>query len=160
MRRIIRTGPRPLIAAAIMLALLLTLPLYILITKGPSVDDAKLAASFIVIIGLFCLVVRRSRVTVTADSIEYQRGFGPVRRMYFRDIAASVPIVAAEPDWPITLAIYRDGSKWPAMFVPLKPWHRSDVTWLLRIPELKVQPPSRGLTKRSSQPLTGEKIHE
>jgi hypothetical protein len=152
-RRIIKVGPRPFIAFSIMLVLLLVLPLVIGIRTHNWATATQFAAVFIGLVAVMCLIVARNKLVVTDEGIAYRFGIGPIRAVNFRDIAASVPVVLAEPDWPITLAIYDNVSEWPALWVPLKPWRHEDVTWLLSIPELKIQAPTRGLTKQSRRPL-------
>jgi hypothetical protein len=113
-------------------------------------DAAQCAGSLLAIMAVFFIIVSGNRLVVTDESIGYRFGFSPMRRMYFRDIASSVPVIVGEPDWPITLAIYAPHSRRPAMWVPLKPWRQSDVKWLLTLPQLKLEQPIRSLTKRGA----------
>ena len=153
-RRILKVGPRPFIAFSIMLVLLLILPLFIGIRTQRWGDAGQFAALFIGIVGMMCLIAARNKLVVTDEGIAYRFGIGAIRAIKFEDISASIPVVLAEPDWPITLAVYDTVNEYPALWVSLKPWRHEDVMWLLTIPELKVQPPTRGLTRRSKRPLT------
>src|SRR5437867_1891334 len=107
MRRVIRPGPRPFIAGTIMFVPL-AVAMFLLIGMRTQrwVDAAQCAGSLLAIMGIFFLIVSGNRLVVTDDSIGYRIGCSPIRRIYFRDIAASVPVILAESDWPVTLAIY------------------------------------------------------
>lgn len=93
----------------------------------------------------------REQLVVIDESIGYRIGYSPMRHIYFRDITTSVAIILAESDWPITLAIYGSHTRWPALWVPLKPWRQSDVQWLLTLPELNLEKPLRSVTKRGDE---------
>ena len=151
-RRIIRVGPRPFVAFSIMLILLLLLPLFVGNRTHDWANAAEFAALFIGIVAVMCVVAARNKLVVTDEGIAYRFGIGPIRAIKFQDIAASIPGVPAEPEWPITLAIYDKVSEYPALWVPLKPWRHEDVSWLLSIRGLKVEPPTRELTKQSRRP--------
>jgi hypothetical protein len=137
--RCLKPGPRPLIVFGIILGLLLLLPISIGITRGLWKEAAKIAG---VQIGVFAVVgvsIGSVRIIVSGDSIAFRRGVGPLKRVLFRNISRSVPQVLLERDWPVSLKIYCGEDDQPVLSLPLKPFHHSDVTWLLSIPELKVQ---------------------
>jgi hypothetical protein len=152
MRRTIKPGPRPFIAGTIMFVpLSLAMLLLIGLRTGRWGDAAQCAGSLLAIGAVFFLMVTGNRLVVTDESIGYRIGFSPIRRIYFRDITASVPVILAESDWPITLAIYGSNSRWPTLWIPLKPWRQSDVKWLLTLSQLKLEEPVRSLTKRGAE---------
>jgi hypothetical protein len=152
MRRVIPPGPRPFIAGTIMFVPLAAAMLLLIgVRTGRWGDAAQCAGSLLALMAVFFVIVSGNRVVVTDESIGYRIGFSPMRSMYFRDIAASAPVILAESDWPITLAIYGQHSRRPAMWIPLKPWRQSDVKWLLTLPELKLEKPIRSLTKRGAK---------
>lgn len=139
MKRILKPGPRPFIAFTVMFLLLLCLPAAIVITRDLWGEAGKLAACLFVIYGALCLVVRRARIIVSADSIAVQAAFGEQRRVFFRDITTSRAGVLAELEHPISLEVYCAGRQRPALQIGLKSFRRRDVAWLLSLPELKVE---------------------
>lgn len=141
--RILKPGPRPFIAFGVMLALLLVLPLYTGIAKGQWTDAAQLAGWFLGTFAILCFFVSSTKLTVTGESIAFRRGLAASRRVDFRDITASVPLVLGERDWPVSLAIYCDDPKQPTLILPLKPFRQADVTQLLSMPELRVRQPGK-----------------
>lgn len=154
MRRIIRPGPRPFIAGAIMFVLFAIVMLLLIGLRTGRWSDAAQCAGWLLAIGaVFFVIVAGNRLVVTDESIGYRIGFSAIRRIYFRDITTSVPVILAESEWPITLAIYGGDTRWPALWIPLKPWRLSDVQWLLTLPELKLEEPVRSLTKRGAERL-------
>ena len=137
--RCLKPGSRPLIVFGIMLALLLLLPLSIGIAKGLWKDAAKMAGVLVTVFGVVGISVGSARIIVSNDSIAFRRSLARSQRVLFRDISRSVPKIMLEHDWPISLAIYGGDGNQPMLTVPLKPFRHSDVTWLLSLPDLKVQ---------------------
>ena len=139
MRRVIRPGPRAFIGAGVIFSGLALVFALLLGTSGRWSDAAQSVLIFLGIGAAFCLAVLGNRIVVTDDYIDYRVCFIPRRRVYFRDVVASIPVTLAERDWPLRLAIYGQDDSRPLMMLLMKPWHKSDVDWLLSLPELKVQ---------------------
>jgi hypothetical protein len=109
------------------------------IRTGRWSDAGQLALVFLGIGAAFSLAVSGNHIVVTDDYLDYRVCFVPKGRVYFQDVTTSVPVTLAERDWPLSLSIYgRDESR-PEMVLLMKPWHKSDVNWLLSLPQLKVQ---------------------
>ena len=138
MIRILRPGPRPFVAFSIMCGLLLCLPLLVGVKRGDWSDSAKMAVTIFALYGVLCFVISRNRIIVATDFIAVKPPFGPQQRVSFCDIKASVPAILAEPDHPISLAVYC-GQKQPTLRIHLKLFRKADIAWLLSLPELKVK---------------------
>jgi hypothetical protein len=161
MRRIVRPGPRPFIAGSVIfIPLVVAMLLLVGLGTGRWGDAAQCAGSLFAIGALFFAIVARNRLVVTDKSIGYRIGFSPIRHIYFRDITTSVPIMLAESDWPITLAIYGADTTWPALWVPLKPWRQSDVEWLLSLRDLKLEKAIRCLSKRGAARILKDRAQQ
>jgi len=140
MRRIIRPGPRPFIAAGIIFgSLMVGVSVLIWFRTGRWDEAGQCVFVFFVIGTAFCLFVGGNRIVVTDDYLDYRLNFIPQGRIYFQNVVASVPIMIAERDWPLRLAIFGRDPDRPDMVLLLKQWHKADVEWLLSLPQLKVQ---------------------
>ena len=89
--------------------------------------------------GAVCLAISRQRVVVQSDSVAFQELFKPTNRVRFSDISKSVARTLAEPEHPVALDIYTHDAKRPTLRLRLKPFRQADVTWLVAVPELRVQ---------------------
>ncbi len=142
--RTLRPGPRPLIAFGIMWLLIGALLLVVAAVYRRSLVPVLeamgyLAAVFAATIGSIYL----QRIVVGEDHIAVRFPFGFGRRVAFRDIALSRRRTLAEPRHPVLLDIFVSDPAKPSRHVlklrlRLKPYRRSDVAWLLSLPQLKV----------------------
>src|SRR6185369_8743982 len=98
MTRILKPGPRPIIAFSVMCGLLLCLPISLVVSKGMWIDAGQMTICILAVYGFLCFMVRGNRIDVTADSIESKSRLGIRQIAYFRDILVSIPEVLAEPD--------------------------------------------------------------
>ena len=135
MHRVLRSGPRPYIVSAIVFTPLLVALFIMAMRSGGWRYPGQIALAW----AAFCIFVSGNRIVVTDDYLEYCVAFMPRGRVYFRDIVASVPMTLAERDWPVRLQIYVQDDPRPQMSLLLKPWHKTDVDWLLSLPQLKVR---------------------
>jgi hypothetical protein len=140
MRRVIRPNPRPFVGACIIFGSLAVIFLVLIgIRTTRWGDAAQVALAFLGIGAAFSLAVIGNRIVVTDDYLDYRLCWVPKGRVYFQDITESVPVTLAQRDWPLNLAIYGRNASRPEMVLLMKPWHKSDVDWLLSLPQLKVQ---------------------
>jgi hypothetical protein len=79
--------------------------------------------------------------TLEYDQTEIRlKNYGIVwKRARFEDIGLSRAQTLAEKDWPLSITIFGKEDDRVLMTVRLKIWSKSDVTWLLARPELKLQ---------------------
>lgn len=142
--RVLRPGPRPLIAFGIMwllvAALLFTVAVIYRRPLLPTLEGlGYLAAVFATILGSIYL----QRIVVGEESIALSFPFGFKRSVDFRDIVLSRTRTLAEVRHPVLLDIYVSNPKKPSRHVlklrlRLKPYRQADVAWLLSLPQLKV----------------------
>jgi len=136
MSRTIRPGPRPFAAiGASFFVVFLILGLLGAPITGR--DLVVLMGVPLVLFALISMLVLTSSVRVGTENIETSL-LGYRRRIPFHEISHSVPRVLVEKDHPVGLDIYRSGANRPAITVSLKSFRKSDVAWLLALPQLKV----------------------
>ncbi len=143
--RLLRPGPRPLIAFGILwfliAALLFTVAVIYRRPFFPVLEGlGYLAAVFATILGSIYL----QRIVVDDESIALGKPVIGLSRVPFRDIAFSRARTLAEPDHPVLLDIYGTDPKRPARHVlklrlRLKPYRQADVAWLVSLPQLKMK---------------------
>ncbi len=142
--RVLKPGPRPLIAFGILwlliAALLFTVAAIYRTPFLPALEGlGYLAAVFATILGSIYL----QRIVVGEDSIALSFPFGFKRRVDFRDIALSRARTLAEAGHPVLLDIFVANPKIPSRHVlklrlRLKAYRQADVAWLLSLPQLKL----------------------
>jgi hypothetical protein len=138
MTRILRPGPRPIIAFGVMFAILLCLPI-LLAFQGKWIVAAQIGGILLVMYIAISFYVSRGRILVTNDYVAYQPPFGSEQRVAFRDIEVSIANVLAEPQHPYSLEIYRIRNQRPALTILLKAFRQDEVVWLISLPQLKVR---------------------
>lgn len=142
--RVLRPGPRPLIAFGILWILVAALLFTVaVIYRRPFLPTLEglgyLAAVFAAILGSIYL----QRIVVGEDSIAVSFPFGFKRRVDFRDIVFSRTRTLAERHHPVLLDIFVSNPKNPSRHVlklrlRLKAYRQADVAWLLSLPQIKL----------------------
>lgn len=136
MSRTIRPGPRPFVAiGTTFFVVFLVFGLLDAPTTGR--DLGVLVGVPLVLFALIGTLILTMSVRVGTDKIETSV-LGYRRRIPFQEISHSVTRVLVEKDHPVGLDIYRSGASTPAITVALKSFRKSDVAWLLSLPQLKV----------------------
>jgi hypothetical protein len=138
--RIIKPGPRPFIMLGavfgVLLAVMTVSALSVPISQ--SLETLKSIGFILFLFSIISFNVWRTRIVISQNSILLQRLLGTVHEIKFKDITGSVAGSHAEPRQPVTLNIYVKDNQWPALSLLLKPYRQKDVSWLLQLPELKV----------------------
>jgi len=142
--RILKPGPRPLIAFGILWLLIAALLFSVsVVHRRPFLPILEvlgwLAAVFAAVLGSTYL----QKIEVGEDHIALRFPFGFGRRVAFRDIAMSRRRTLAEPRHPVLLDIFVPDPGKPSRHVlklrlRLKAYRQADVAWLLSLPQLKV----------------------
>ncbi len=142
--RVLKPGPRSLIAFGILWFLIAGLLLVIAVVyRRPFLPVLEalgyLAAVFAVVLGSTYL----QTIEVGEDHIALRFPLGFGRRVDFRDIVRSRRRTLAEPRHPVLLDIFVSDPPNPSRHVlklrlRLKAYRQSDVAWLLSLPQLKV----------------------
>ena len=130
-------GPRAAIAFSILLTIIAAI--FLLVAPAGARLEAmfgigQVAVLFIAVLGLIYSV----RIRVEKDGISVLRGFWSRRTVHFTDISHSVPKILAEPNHPLWLDIYGQGSA-PLLRVPLKSLRQRDVDWIMSLEKLRVR---------------------
>jgi hypothetical protein len=146
MPRILKPGPRPYVAVAIVLGVVAILAMCPVFRSGKPWQAIQVGAGMLVLYGAVCLAISCQRVVVDGDSVAFQELFKRTNRVHFSDISKSVARLVAEPEHPIALDIYTHDGKRPTLRLRLKPFRQADVAWLVEVPELKVRRSEHGLT--------------
>lgn len=138
MIRTIKPGPRPFVAVGIVFGLML-FALATAALAGPAKPSELLKAGgfLLALYAAISLSIWRPRLVVSAHSIALQPAFGRSKEVRVHDISGSVAEVLAEPDHPVALHIFGAGTRTPLMSLPLKPYRKEDVSWLLQLPGLR-----------------------
>jgi len=141
MRRTLRPGPKPFIVIAILFAVVASIPAAPSIVGGHALDWLKGVACLAALLGAIGLGLTFTSVTVDEEAITYKSPLDPLAAGQVRlaEIAASIPFVLAEPEHPVSLSIYVEGTEAPVLEIRLKAFRRQDVSWLLSLPALRVQ---------------------
>jgi hypothetical protein len=138
--RIIKPGPRPFIMLGavfgVLLAVMTVSALSVPISQ--SLETLKSIGFILFLFSIISFNVWRTRIVISQNSILLQRLLGTVHEIKFKDITGSVAGSPAEPRQPVTLNIYVKDHQWPALSLLLKPYRQKDISWLLQLPELKV----------------------
>lgn len=129
--RVIRVGPHYLCAVGGALLLCEGLILWLALSQGTSFPLGAL-----ILVAAFCspLVIwaLRMRVEVNEHALFYVPGLGPGKLVRFQDLAYSSANVLA-------LNVFIGNKHSPFLSIRLIPLSRKDRTWLLQLPQLKVQ---------------------
>jgi hypothetical protein len=139
MPRILKPGPQPYIAVAIVLVAVAMLAMFPVFRGGKPWQAIQAGGGMLVLYAAVCLAISRQRIVVEDDSVAFHELFKPANRVHFSDISKSVPRIVAEPEHPIALDIYTHDGKRPTLRLRLKPFRQADVAWLVAVPELKVR---------------------
>jgi hypothetical protein len=137
--RVLKPGSRPFIVFGIIFGLLLCGAILIGLTKHLWLDAAKMAACLLAVYAFLCFAIGWSRIVVSQERLCFRPALATFRCVQFRDVTASVPLILLELDHPAMLQIYSADSDEPALQIPLKSFRREDVSWLLSLPQLRVQ---------------------
>jgi hypothetical protein len=134
----LKPGPRPFIALSVICFLMFLLPLFLGIVKGKWEDAGKMAGCLLILPVLFFGPIVFFRIEVDDEEI-CLRNFGKIqKRVRFADINYSLSNTLAEKDWPVSLTSFGNEGE-ELMTLGLKVLRKEDVTWLIQLPQLKIQ---------------------
>ncbi len=142
--RVLKPGPRPLVAFGILWLLIGALLLVVAaVYRRPFLPALEGLGYLALLFAAILASIYLQRIVVGEDFIALGFPFGVVRRVDFRDIALSRRRTLAEPRHPVLLDIFVSDPAKPSRHVlklrlRLKPYRQADVAWLLSLPQLKV----------------------
>jgi hypothetical protein len=142
--RVLKPSSRPAISFGILYGLLLVVAF---LAAKPSANLMEGLKGLLVVgggIGLLLGQIYLSRITVGDNYIAYRAGFSRSKRIDFSEIGYSKTKVLAERSHPLFLDIFdneHENSRpaTPKLRIRLKPFRKTDVEWLLSLPQLKVR---------------------
>src|SRR4030042_3139351 len=114
--KILKPGNRSTIAFSVMFGILILLPIS-LAFQGKWLPAIQIGALFLLLYGILCVYVRRSRIIVTDHSISYRSAFGFEQKIPFQDIAFSLTSILVEPNHPVALEIYCNNNQHPCLTI-------------------------------------------
>src|SRR5690349_3042894 len=128
--RVLKPGPRPAIAFAIVLGIVAVL-LLALGPAGSALEALKGVALLGAVVGVVLVNIYSSRIVLGDGYIAWKPGLLPERRMAVAEIERAKIGVLAEPDHPATLDLFSVQGK--RMRLRLKAFRKSDVQELLAV---------------------------
>lgn len=140
MVRVIKPSPKPFMVLGSVFGILLGLLIACAIA-APISQSIEMVKSIYFILFLLLIIsvdIWRRRIVINHNSIILQQIMGSFYEIKFKDITGSIVEISDENCDTRILNIYVKGKQWPALSLLLKPYRERDVTWLLKLPELKV----------------------
>lgn len=135
MVKVLKPGPRPAIAFAIVLGVIAA----ILLSLGPAgsaLQALKGVGLLAAVLGMLLANIYASRIVIGDGYVAWKPGVRPERRILFAEIDHSRIRVLAEPDHPVMLEVFDvQGQRTE---IRLKAFRKADVQQLLAVSELKI----------------------
>jgi hypothetical protein len=133
--KIMRPGPRPFIAFGLISVVICV----VVVSASLKIGDWH-ELIWALVFPAFCFVPFAFCALEFDDSEIRLKNFGIVwKRARFDEIEVSRAQTLRENDWPLSITIFSKSDERVLMTVRLKIWRKSDVTWLLARPELKLE---------------------
>lgn len=135
MVKVLKPGPRPAIAFAIVLGVIAA----ILLSLGPAgsaLQALKGVGLLAAVLGMLLANIYASRIVIGDGYIAWKPGVMPERRMALAEIERAKANVLSERDHPVTLDLFSVHGE--RMQIRLKAFRKSDVQQLLAVVEQRL----------------------
>ncbi len=137
MQKTLRVGPRPLVIIGGFLLPFAAVAGYEAV-ESDFVGAAKTLGWILVGMAFFSSQLYFWSIRVDREMITIHDWRGEKGRVYFRDVTRTRANVLFEPDFPVSIDIFCADPATPAMVIKSKSLRKSDIAWLLSLPELRV----------------------